>query len=57
VTAAWWGTIPAVVVGGCATLVVAAFWMRRFPELSKLDRFPPPEQASPPPKGAASAAH
>jgi len=57
VTAAWWGTIPAVIVGGCATLVVAAVWMRRFPELSKLDRFPPPEQALPPPKGAASAAH
>ena len=24
VTAAWWGTVPAVIVGGCATLVVAA---------------------------------
>ena len=56
VTAAWWGTVPAVIVGGCATLVVALVWMRRFPELSKLDRFPPPEQAAPPPKGAASAA-
>ena len=44
VTAAWWGTVPAVIVGGCATLVVALVWMRRFPELSKLDRFPAPEQ-------------
>ena len=44
VTAAWWGTVPAVIVGGCATLVVALVWMRRFPELSKLDRFPSPEQ-------------
>ncbi len=56
VTAAWWGTIPAVIVGGCATLVVAVVWMRRVPELSKLDRFPPPEQALPP-KGAPPAAH
>jgi MFS family permease len=47
VTAAWWGTVPAVIVGGCATLVVAAVWMRWFPELSKLDRFPPPEQPQP----------
>jgi MFS family permease len=45
VTAAWWGTVPAVIVGGCATLVVAAIWMRLFPELSKLDRFPAPEDA------------
>ena len=44
VTAAWWGTVPAVIVGGCATLVVALVWMRWFPELSKLDRFPAPEQ-------------
>jgi hypothetical protein len=45
VTAAWWGTVPAVIVGGTATLVVAAVWMRLFPELSKLDRFPPPQDA------------
>jgi MFS family permease len=46
-TAAWWGAVPAVVVGGCATLAVAAIWMRLFPELSKLDRFPPPEREAP----------
>ena len=32
-TAAWWGTIPSVVVGGIGTLVVAILWMRWFPEL------------------------
>jgi len=40
VTAAWFGTVPAVIVGGCATLVVAGVWWRRFPELSRMDRFP-----------------
>ncbi len=40
VTAAWWGLVPAVVVGGLATLVVAALWARFFPELRRLDRFP-----------------
>jgi MFS family permease len=39
-TAAWWGTVRAVIVGGCATLVVAGLWSRLFPELSRMDRFP-----------------
>jgi hypothetical protein len=39
-TAAWWGVIPAVVVGGAATLLVAFLWTRFFPELRRLDRFP-----------------
>jgi hypothetical protein len=33
VTAAWWGTVPAVVVGGLGTLVVVGLWMRWFPTL------------------------
>jgi hypothetical protein len=40
VTAAWWGIVPAVVVGGVATLGVAAAWARLFPVLWRLDRFP-----------------
>jgi MFS family permease len=40
VTASWWGTVPAVVVGGAATLVVTGLWMRLFPVLRDLDRFP-----------------
>jgi len=40
VTAAWWGTVPAVVVGGLATIAVAGLWARFFPELRRLDRFP-----------------
>ena len=42
-TAAWWGAVPAVVVGGCATLVVAGLWTRLFPELASMDRFPDPD--------------
>jgi MFS family permease len=39
-TAAWWGLVPAVIVGGAATLAVAGLWRRLFPELRNLDRFP-----------------
>ena len=42
VTAAWFGTVPAVVIGGLATLGVAWLWARRFPELWRMDRFPEP---------------
>lgn len=35
VTAAWWGTVPAVVVGGIGTLAVVLLWMHWFPELAK----------------------
>jgi MFS family permease len=40
VTAAWFGTIPAVLVGGIATIVVAGLWTWLFPSLRRLDRFP-----------------
>jgi len=39
-TAAWFGTVPAVIVGGCATLVVAGAFARLFPELRDMDRLP-----------------
>jgi MFS family permease len=38
VTAAWFGTVPAVVLGGIGTLLVVAFGMKLFPELRKVDR-------------------
>ena len=41
-TAAWWGVVPAVVVGGGATIVVAGLWARLFPVLRRLDRAPQP---------------
>ena len=40
VTAAWFGLVPAVVIGGGATLLVALLWMRWFPALRRIDRFP-----------------
>jgi len=46
VTAAWFGTVPAVIVGGCATLAVAALWMRLFPELARMDRLPQPPSST-----------
>ena len=39
-TASWWGIVPAVVVGGAATLAVTAAWTRLFGVLWRLDRFP-----------------
>jgi len=38
VTAAWFGTVPAVVLGGVGTLLVVAVWMRIFPELLHAER-------------------
>lgn len=38
VTAAWWGTVPAVVVGGVGTLAVVGLWAYWFPALRKVDR-------------------
>ena len=39
VTAAWFGTVPAVIVGGVGTVAVVAIWAWRFPALRRLDRF------------------
>lgn len=38
ITAAWWGTIRAVVVGGMGTLAVVGLWAYWFPALRKVDR-------------------
>jgi MFS family permease len=38
VTAAWLGTVPAVVLGGIGTLIVVGLWMRFFPHLRTVDR-------------------
>jgi MFS family permease len=38
VTAHWFGTVPAVVLGGIGTLLVTALWAWRFPELRNADR-------------------
>ncbi len=42
VTAKWWGTVRAVLVGGIATLVVTGLWARFFPSLWRMDELPKP---------------
>ena len=37
-TAAWFGVVPSVVIGGLGTLVVVVLWMRLFPDLARADR-------------------
>ena len=39
-TASWFGLVRAIVFGGVATLVVTGMWMKLFPVLSRMDRFP-----------------
>lgn len=38
VTAAWFGTVPAVVMGGVGTLLIVVLWLWLFPALAKRDR-------------------
>ena len=38
VTAALFGTVPAVVLGGVGTLAIVGIWMRIFPRLREVDR-------------------
>ena len=38
VTAAWFGTVPSVVLGGIGTVVVVALWSWRFAALRRVDR-------------------
>ncbi len=37
VTAAWFGAVPAVLIGGVGTIVVALLWMHFFPQLAAAD--------------------
>jgi MFS family permease len=39
VTAAWFGTVPSVVIGGLGTLLIVAIWARVFPALARQDTF------------------
>jgi MFS family permease len=41
ITAALFGVVPAVVIGGAGTLVVVILWMRLFPELLRVDSLKP----------------
>jgi hypothetical protein len=49
-TAHWFGTISAVIIGGAGTLIVVSLWAWRFPELRNANRLTPvQEQAAEPP--------
>jgi hypothetical protein len=37
VTAALFGTVPAVLIGGIGTILVVMVWMRLFPQLAAVD--------------------
>jgi hypothetical protein len=43
VTAQWFGTVPAVILGGIGTLAVTALWAWFFPELRNADKLIVPE--------------
>ena len=45
-TAHWFGTVPAVVLGGVGTLIVIGLWAWLFPELRKVDRLHPDDHVS-----------
>jgi len=40
-TAALFGVVPAVLVGGVGTIVVVIIWMRLFPQLLRIDSLKP----------------
>jgi hypothetical protein len=37
VTAALFGVVPAVLIGGIGTIIVVIIWMRLFPEIVRID--------------------
>ncbi len=42
--AAWMGIVPSMIWGGVCTLIVVGSYLRLFPQLRKLDKFPEPAQ-------------
>ena len=38
VTAQWFGTVPAVVLGGAGTILIVLLWMWMFPALRRVDK-------------------
>jgi MFS family permease len=38
ITAAWWGALPAVIVGGVGSVLIALLWMKLFPTLRDVEK-------------------
>ncbi|MEO8316102.1 MAG: MFS transporter, partial [Pseudomonadota bacterium] len=38
ITAAWWGAVPAVLIGGVGSVLIALLWMRLFPTLRDVEK-------------------
>ena len=55
VTAAWFGTVPSVVIGGAGTILVVVLWMMLFPGLRTLDKLSDLEVAQGAGKGTVTA--
>jgi MFS family permease len=51
ITAQWFGTVPAVVLGGLGTIAIVALWAWRFPALRRVDAL-----VERPPRGSPSRA-
>ncbi len=47
ITAQWFGTVPAVVLGGVGTLAVVAIWSALFPALRRVDKLAASAEATP----------
>src|SRR5205085_2819865 len=43
ITAQWFGTVPAVVIGGIGTILVVALWARLFPALRRVNQLTRPQ--------------
>ena len=57
VTAAWFGPVGSVVLGGGATLAIVALWARRFPSLLRMDRIALPEEVDRPREHVPGSSH
>jgi MFS family permease len=55
VTAHWFGTVPAVLLGGLGTIVIVAAWAWMFPSLRRVDALAPQPAPAPPPDLGADA--
>lgn len=54
-TAHWFGTVPAVVLGGVGSIFIVGLWSWLFPELRRVDKLTPVEKDIPEEAGVTAA--